>query len=99
MAAEAHESNCQKWPKMAICESPNGQNDPRNINRKYTDQEWKKMFKNYPKFPVSTIFNNFHFMTQVIRATQSALNTITPLKHYVFFQIFSQTFVKQIIKW
>ena len=39
MAAKAHESNCQKWPKMAICESPNGQNDPRNINRKYTDQE------------------------------------------------------------
>ena len=39
MAAEAHESNCQKWPKMAICESSNGQNDPKNINRKYTDQE------------------------------------------------------------
>ena len=36
MAAEAHESNYQKWPKMAICESLN---DPRNINRKYTDQE------------------------------------------------------------
>ena len=33
----------KKWPKMAICELPNGQNDPRNINWKYTDQEYAKI--------------------------------------------------------
>ena len=44
------------WPKMAIFESLNGQNDPRNINRKYTennchknDQKWEKNDKNDQK--------------------------------------------------
>jgi len=49
MEAVANEKNCQQWPKMAICDSPNGQNDPRNINRKYADQKWPKMTNNGQK--------------------------------------------------
>ena len=42
--------NGQKLPKMSTLGSPNGQNDPRNTNSKYTDQECPKIphkwFKN-----------------------------------------------------
>ena len=48
--------NILKWPKIAKNDDfcvPNGQNDPRNTNRKYTNQEWlqitTKIQKNGPK--------------------------------------------------
>ena len=65
MTAEAHESNCQKKPKMATCESPNGQNYPRNINWKYTDQELPNMAKNFEKIP--KMANNSNFCVQIGR--------------------------------
>ena len=48
MTGEAHESNCQQWPKLVISESPYSQNVPRKTNRKYTDQ-WPKMTKHGQK--------------------------------------------------
>ena len=71
--------NGQKWPKLAIFGSTNGQHDPRNTNSKYTDQEWPKIGKNCHKKIVKIGKNGQNYQEKIF------LPSLQHLEQHLFY--------------